>query len=185
METEVAVHRLGLPVFQTLQLDSQETQFLGVESGVVRVDILSTTRHVNHHFESEKDGHQRKYTLRVQVNETYTDLLRKFGSAAYQPQVVREKKGVTSDNILPIGYHPSGGKALGVKLKRAMDSAMIPYDSLYGITLMTVMRLGLQAPQRLHFYHEFVSLPVYQDETPWNVVLQGVRRWLFFQHYVA
>ena len=60
-------------------------------------------------------------------------------------------------------------------LTRATDSALIPYDSVHGITLITVLRLGLLAPLRTRAYHQFVALPLFQDMAPWNIVFLGGR----------
>ena len=51
----------------------------------------------------------------------------------------------------------------------------IPYTTLYSLTLITALRLGLVAPHRDIAYHSFVSLPLYEDMAPWNVVFQGSR----------
>ncbi len=51
--------------------------------GLIRVDITNMTRDVNHHFESALDGHQRKYRLHVEVNETATTLALAVGAVLY------------------------------------------------------------------------------------------------------
>ena len=60
-------------------------------------------------------------------------------------------------------------------LTRDTDGALIPYDSVHGITLITGLRLGLLAPLRARAYHQFLSLPLRIDQTPWNVVFLGSR----------
>merc|ERR1711871_1591640 len=35
---------------------------------IVRCDIVNMTRHVHHHFDYARDGHQRKYTMHVERN---------------------------------------------------------------------------------------------------------------------
>ena len=47
--------------------------------------------------------------------------------------------------------------------------------TLYGITLITILRLGLVTSQREIAYHNFVALPLYEDMAPWNIVFQGSR----------
>ena len=47
--------------------------------------------------------------------------------------------------------------------------------NLYGITLITILRLGLVTIQREIAYHNFVALPLYEDMAPWNIVFQGSR----------
>jgi hypothetical protein len=72
-----------------------------------------------------------------------------------------------------------GGAALpgvtSIILTRDTDGALIPYDSVHGITLITGLRLGLLAPLRARAYHQFVALPLYQDMAPWNIVFLGPR----------
>lgn len=58
-------------------------------------------------------------------------------------------------------------------LTRDMDGAFIPYDSVHGITLIALLRLGLLPPLRTRAYHQFVSLPLYLDMAPWNIVSRG------------
>jgi hypothetical protein len=64
---------------------------------------------------------------------------------------------------------------VSIILTRDTDGALIPYDSVHGITLITGLRLGLLAPLRSRAYHQFVSLPLYQDMAPWNIVFLGGR----------
>ena len=54
-----------------------------------------------------------------------------------------------------------------------MDGALIPYDSVHGITLITLLRLGLLPALRMRAYHQFVALPLYLDMAPWNIVFRG------------
>jgi hypothetical protein len=37
----------------------------GGETHMVRVDVINMTRHVHHHFDYRKDGHNRKYNMHV------------------------------------------------------------------------------------------------------------------------
>ena len=60
-------------------------------------------------------------------------------------------------------------------ITREHDSWHIPYGTLYGITLITILRLGLVQSQREIAYHNFVALPLYEDMAPWNIVFQGSR----------
>jgi hypothetical protein len=58
-------------------------------------------------------------------------------------------------------------------LRRDMDGAAIPYDSVQGITLISLLRLNLLPPLRMRAYHQFVALPLYLDMAPWNIVALG------------
>ena len=48
----------------------------------------------------------------------------------------------------------------------------IPYTSLYSITLISMLRMGLVAQQKERAYRQFISLPLYEDMAPWNIVFQ-------------
>ena len=124
-----------------------------LSSGVVRVDITNMTRPVNHHFQSEIDGHDRKYVLHVTANGSVAD---GAGGA-----------------VAALGNHPNDGGRIGVHLTRAKDKAGIPYTTLHGVTLIALLRLGLLAPLKARAYHQFVALPLYQDMAPWNIVFLG------------
>jgi hypothetical protein len=242
---------LGLGSYRSNIDSSLSSLFLpkGISSGIVRVDLVNLIRHVNHHFQSDIDGHSRKYTLRVKANYTAGVLLasKKLPSsvsstydalphgnhpnhghtiqlpllpikpvkvksmsknilqdiendqiddtatlneakarakerAIYLDQVSSacevaelhpsiclsaEKFGVSSGTVIP--------GVTSIILTRDTDGALIPYDSVHGITLITGLRLGLLAPLKQRAYHQFVSLPLYQDMAPWNIVFLGPR----------
>lgn len=64
---------------------------------------------------------------------------------------------------------------VSVHLIRKKDDSDIPYVTVHGVTLITMMRLGLLRPLVKRAYHQFVSLPLYEDMAPWNIVFLGVR----------
>jgi len=230
-----------------------------VTSGVVRVDLARATRHVNHHFQSELDGHARKYTLHVQANVSAAAVLSRHlaqggrsdwlavNAAANVPGSRGEGVVAGLYAQLAAGNHPNqghttvgdagalaaaaaaaatarvaakaarvargdtsppawveiedelagplaeaaattagkrGGAAAtqpydllpgvtSVILTRDMDGAFIPYDSVHGITLISLLRLGLLSQLRMRAYHQFVALPLYLDMAPWNIVAVG------------
>jgi hypothetical protein len=143
-----------------------ESAFGELGSGVVRIDVVNMTRHVAHHFQSEKDGHERTYTLIVQGNETATEAVEALPKPARS-----DWKRVYS--VLDKGNHPNGKGVVSVRLTRDKDSAFIPYVTVHGVTLITILRLGLLAPLRARAYGQFVHLPLYQDMAPWNIVFLG------------
>jgi hypothetical protein len=81
--------------------------------------------------------------------------------------VLSQRLELTAGAVLP--------GVTSIILTRDTDGALIPYDSVHGITLITGLRLGLLAPLRTRAYHQFVSLPLYQDMAPWNIVFLGGR----------
>lgn len=75
--------------------------------------------------------------------------------------------------MLPLGMHPNQHKIVSVRLYRDKDSFFIPYTSIYGITLISLLRLGLHTIQRERLFSSFLHLPLYEDMAPWNIVLMG------------
>ena len=142
----------------------------GADLPVFRCDLLNMTRHVHHHYEYLKDGHTRTYTMFVQENVTATSDLSTFKGGAllkyhvsfyhffcyFQVKYIlyflydfqASVEGVSLNNgieelLLPVGVHPNRNKAVSVNLMRDKDNLRIPYISIYGVTLISVIRLGL------------------------------------------
>ena len=74
---------------------------------------------------------------------------------------------------LPPGYHLNGPFVTRVGIFRDKDNFFIPYTSIYGVTLITILRLGLVEKQRDRYFHKFLKLPLYEDMTSWNIVMMG------------
>ena len=154
---------------------------------IVRCDILNMTRHVHHHYNYAKDGHTRTYTMHVQVNETLTlETKSYFGntdlSTLYSKQDIKGVQISRSSYLeqqgndiltLPPGAHPNRDKITVINLERDKDSFPIPYISIYGVTLISVLRIGLENSLRDRLFQSFLKLPLYEDMAPWNVVLMG------------
>ena len=47
------------------------------------------------------------------------------------------------------------------------------YTTIYAVTLIALLRIGLVTALRQRFYAQFVRLPLYEDMAPWNIVLQA------------
>jgi hypothetical protein len=75
--------------------------------------------------------------------------------------------------VLPKGAHMNNEHITTVNLMRDKDSWPIPYTSLYGITLITILRLGLEESQRDRFFQKYLKMPLYEDMAPWNIVMMG------------
>jgi hypothetical protein len=167
---------------------------------LVRSDIMNMTRHVHHHYDYAKDGHTRTYTMRVEINETITaQTIESLGPSLTSldlsaPESVQEPNGVVlfspardpssprisynvlgadEGHLLPPGAHPNQHKIVTVHLLRDRDGFPIPYTSIYGITLISTLRLGLISKQRNRMFGSFLKLPLYEDMAPWNIVLMG------------
>ena len=165
------------------------------KSTIIRVDILNMTRKVHHHYESAKDGHKRTYTMRVVVNssqsEEVTNLIGNPSLAISEParssvtlfkpssyrlvdEYSRQEEKYPGGFKLELGSHPNLDSIVTVNLMR--DSTVpfyIPYTTIYGVTLITALRLGLESSQRDRLFSNFLRLPLYEDMAPWNVVLMG------------
>lgn len=151
-------------------------------SPLFRVDIVNMTRRVHHHYDYSRDGHKRTYTMRVFVNATQTEAVR---AALGAPSLLRSHP--SRDNVelsdgvhrlaLPPGSHPNMNHIVAVNLLRDSSTATnplyIPYTSIYGVTLITVLRLGLYDTIRDRLFAAFLKLPLYEDMAPWNIVLMG------------
>ena len=138
---------------------------------MVRVDVVNMTRNVNHHFDYAKDGHQRKYKMHVERN--ISKVLYQSGASKYAGSNSNSMQIVHSN--MQEGQHSNRGMVINVYITRQHDKWHIPYGQLYGITLITILRMGLVESQRTAAYHRFVNLPLYEDMAPWNIVFQGPR----------
>ena len=72
-------------------------------------------------------------------------------------------------------------------LQRVEDGFSIPYERVHsmlhcnwshahmaitGITLISVLRLGISEEQREWLYDLFVHMPLYEDMAPWNIGME-------------
>lgn len=155
---------------------------------LIRCDIINMTRHVHHHYNYAKDGHTRTYTMRVEVNTSETreassvvgDVSASVPMRNGEAVMLLQRQSTSHSNIhspdnytLPLGMHPNQHEVVSVRLYRDKDIFPIPYTSIYGITLISILRLGLDAGQRERLFSSFLKLPLYEDMAPWNMVLMG------------
>lgn len=145
---------------------------------IMRCDIVNMTRKVHHHYDYAKDGHSRTYTMHVEVNRSLTDLIsEKIGRLSSASVHTENEHFVisagTSAIDLPVGIHTNRNSLVSVTLHRDKDDFPIPYTSIYGITLISVLRMGLEPSIRDAMFSSFLSLPLYEDMAPWNIVLNG------------
>lgn len=168
----------------------------GFNIPLVRCDIVNMTRHVHHHYDYSKDGHSRTYTMRIKVNQTLGDtVMSSIGdpshtsthansngivlrtithNSIYSNRDTESAAEVPQDGLqLPLGYHPNQHSVVGVHLLRDRDSFPIPYTNIYGVTLISALRLGLEHTLRDRMFKSFLKMPLYEDMAPWNVVLMG------------
>ena len=54
-------------------------------------------------------------------------------------------------------------------LVRAEDKSKIIYDR-FGISLISLLRMGLHPQQKMKLYERFIHLPLYEDMAPWNLL---------------
>ncbi|KAF4661469.1 hypothetical protein FOZ61_003162 [Perkinsus olseni] len=142
-------------------------------SGVVQCDVISSYRQVHHHFKWYKDGHKRTYTMNILP--VSAGLVRSSGIAmsVKKPdwrRPVSLRYGIDIDNFYVVGG-TTRTRAINVTLFRDKDNSPIPYISpLRAVTLIFIMRLGLSSEVKEALYREFLSLPLYEDMAPWNIV---------------
>jgi hypothetical protein len=164
---------------------------------MIRCDIINMTRHVHHHYDYARDGHSRTYTMRIQVNNTETSRVKSMIIDPSSAHSVVDQKGVhlglqpssssssSSDSSLSstvdlaLGHHPSQHNIVSVRLYRDRDDFPIPYISIYGVTLITALRLGLLPDLRERLFHSFLKLSLFEDMAPWNIVLMGPVSYFF------
>ncbi len=60
-------------------------------------------------------------------------------------------------------------------LVRQEDFYRVPYDVVDSMTLIALLRMGLLAPIRDRFFDFFLTLPLYEDMAPWNIVFRQGR----------
>jgi len=116
---------------------------------LVRADVTAMERFVHHHFEYSKDGHSRTYTMHVEPANATTS-------------------GVTH-------RLRADGPAVSVYLTRTGDGGHIPYETVHGVTLIAILRLGLVKALKERAYTNFLKLPLFEDMAPWNIVFNGPR----------
>jgi hypothetical protein len=115
---------------------------------LVRVHLLNMTRIAHHHFDYKRDGHSRVYEMR-------------FTSSAAPPP-----PQTSADPEQP--YIPGQ-----VGLIRREDEHHIPFGELRAVSLIALLRMGLDPSQRRRFYNSFVKMPLFEDMAPWNIVFVG------------
>jgi hypothetical protein len=178
--------------FNADRLPAATTYNGALDFPMMRGDIVNMTRHVHHHFDYARDGHSRTYTMHIGINQTATELISNF-LQTHTDWKVRDiammthrmdKEGVSltlSDSTngqgpmatLALGNHPCQHHITSVRLFRDKDNWPIPYTSIYGVTLITALRMGLKPVLRDRLFKEFLRLPLYEDMAPWNIVLFG------------
>lgn len=132
------------------QLDLSPLYYRQVRVPMLRCDVINMTRNVHHHYDYIKDGHTRTYTMMIQT------------------------MNLTDHSVeLPLGSHPNHNSIVSVGIVRDKDGFFIPYTSIYGVTLISMLRIGLIPEQRDDFYKKFLRLPLYEDMAPWNIVFMG------------
>ena len=130
----------------------------------LRIDIRNRTRLVNHHFLSEIDGHKRRYFMHIETPYHLSKIYTLPGS---------DSKPQTDLLPLPAYFHSNNHFYSSVYLLREMDNSMIPYEHVYGVTLIFALRLHLHLSQRELLYKKFLQLPLYEDMASWNILITG------------
>ena len=64
--------------------------------------------------------------------------------------------GSKTSFTLPPGFHPNQHSVILAGIHRDKDSFFIPYTTIYGITLISVLRMGLIPEQRESYFKHFL-----------------------------
>eukprot|EP00960_Hanusia_phi_P052342 761404-Hanusia_phi.AAC.9 len=110
---------------------------------LLRVRLINMTRIAHHHFDYKKDGHARVYDM-----------------------LFKERRSVRAE--LEDAYVPGQ-----LMLTRREDEHVIPYKELRAVSLIALLRMGLNNHQKRNFYEQFVRMPLFEDMAPWNIVFEG------------
>jgi hypothetical protein len=145
----------------------------------VRMDVLNMTRNVHHHFDYRKDGHTRTYTMHVEYDPEATRRAERALGVARLSEAESEdgltlRGGTRGAEVrLQPGQHVTADRVVSVHLHREHDQHLVPYVTIQAVTLIAAMRLGLLPALRDRAYGAFLSLPLYEDMAPWNIVFRG------------
>uniref|UniRef100_A0A7S0SUE0 Uncharacterized protein n=1 Tax=Chromulina nebulosa TaxID=96789 RepID=A0A7S0SUE0_9STRA len=151
---------------------------------LIRCDIINMTRYVHHHYDYSKDGHTRTYTMNVINNDTITnDTIAYYNNephistlqATFNNSGTKLTSPVDKSSVISLdqGYHINNNHVVKVGLFRDKDSFFIPYTMTYGVTLISILRLGLIQQQQSKYFKSFLKLNLYEDMAPWNIVVTG------------
>jgi hypothetical protein len=162
------------PILNTQSMDSQQRTPAPTSAGAYSKYLLST----NTVSVQEETGI--RLTVRSGNSTATSNSLVSADNAMYehnQPPAFdapgNTRAPASPSLLLPPGYHTNNHVVTSVHLLRDRDDFPIPYTSLYGVTLITLLRLGLQELHRDAFFEKFLKLPMYEDMAPWNIVLMG------------
>lgn len=67
----------------------------------------------------------------------------------------------------------NNGVYTSVYLTLQNSKRIIPYNDIYGVTLIFLIRMGLSSWKREYVYQQFLRLPLYVDMASWNILAQG------------
>lgn len=123
---------------------------------LVRVMPTRMRRIVQHHFRAELDGHKRRYLLRhVYGEEAMTE-------------VKEEIQEIEKDWSTPVaGVGRTWLQRMGDG-GQPVSNSLIPYTH-FGISLITLLRIGVSDYAREKLYGQFLQIPVYEDMATWNI----------------
>ena len=90
-------------------------------------------------------------------------------SSTYQELEVNEGEHVVT-SLFPSFSPPY---LVNVRLVRNSDSHNIPYSTITGVSLVSLMRLGMLEFYRERAFVQFLQLPLFEDMATWNILLTG------------
>lgn len=124
---------------------------------LVRVAPTQLKRTVQHHFQAELDGHKRKYLLRHVWGEDEVARATNDELAAVKDAWSLQTPGIGRTWLERTAA--DGG---------AVANNVIPYTH-FGMSLITLLRMGVSEKTKTKLYGQFLQIPVYEDMATWNI----------------
>ena len=154
-------------------------------NSIVRVELQNMTRTVHHHFDYERDGHQRTYRMacygpaNMHLERTEDDSPIPYTFCAKWLSKVKRAEHLRRHNMPGA---PLYSKLLSLR-KLVLRDCPPPHGAAvdsphghpihYGLTLITILRLGVTQPTNDMLYDGFVHMSLYEDMAPWNIFFEA------------
>ena len=160
---EIVVNETLTAVVNSYLGDTSQAHVKMSNDGIILYTDIGNINHIYHkEIESEMMLNKEDQTQQLQPLQ-----------AASSDRLSMVKVLSTGEIVLPLGSHPNQHRIVDVHLLRDRDDFPIPYVTIYGVTLIAALRMGLENSIRDSLFQSFLNLPLYEDMAPWNIVLMG------------
>ena len=130
---------------------------------LIRVVPTKMERVVQHHFRAEIDGHKRRYQLSQWTADTSSAPSSQDEESA--PALGEIASAWTSGKVAGVGKTWLKRMGDGGQL---VSNSLIPYTH-FGVSLITLLRIGMSETTKERLYGQFLQIPMYQDMATWNI----------------